>query len=186
MGLMKKLTRIGVPMGLVVALTAGGCSVAGDMEGRPADEFMAADEESAVTRLANTQIAAGARTDATLRPYHFEDGELNSLGEEKLDFLVLTCDNKTSETVVYLDVPAGDDEAGKKLAQARHEAVTEYLLSQGLTEDSFRLQSGYNPSNTTSAALPSKGSDAGADANKAYGQGGGESLGKAMTDMANK
>src|SRR5688572_882342 len=105
MGLMTKLTKIGVPMGLVIALTAGGCSTAGDLEGRPADEFMAADEESAVTRLVNTQIAAGARTDATLRPYHFQDGALNSLGEEKLDFLFMTCDNKSGETVVYLDVP---------------------------------------------------------------------------------
>jgi hypothetical protein len=182
MGLMTKLTKIAVPMGLMLALTAGGCSVAGDLEGRPADEFMAADEESAVTRLANTQIAAGARTDATLRPYHFEDGALNSLGEEKLDFIVTACDNKESETVVYLDVPAGEGEAGKRLAQARQDAVTEYLLNKGLSKDSFRLESGYNPSNGVSAALagPQGPDDAGGAAPAAKAPSGGL---KPMADL---
>src|SRR5687767_12614030 len=125
MGLMKKLTKICVPAGLVLAMTAGGCKTSADMGGRPAGEFLGVDEETAVTRLVNQQIAAGARTDATLRSYHFDDGFLNSLGQEKLDFMVMSCDNKAGELVVYLDLPAGDGDAGKTLAQARQDAVTD-------------------------------------------------------------
>jgi hypothetical protein len=189
MGLMNKLSKICVPMGLMLVAAAGGCA-SGDSEtrGRPAEEFLGVDEETAVTRLAMRQTVNGARTDATIRPYHFDDGALNSLGQEKLDFLVTSCENRAGELVVYVDVPVGEGEDDKKLSQARHDSVTEYLVDCGLTEESFRLETGHNPHNTHPAVLSKPGDTEGGDndAMKAYGQGVGESLGKAMMDGGNK
>jgi hypothetical protein len=187
MELMKQLSKICIPMALIIGATAGGCAVSGEMEGRPADEFLGVDEESAVTRLANEQVAAGARTDLTLRPYHFDGGDLNSLGKEKLDFIFVNGDNKSGEKAVYIDAAAGDDAAGQKLAQARHDAVKDYLLSMGLAENSFRLESGYNPNNTSAAALPksagAEGDSAPAGANGAAGN---QSVSKSTTELTNK
>ena len=95
-----------------------------------------------MTRINQEQIAAGARTDATLRPYHFHEAELNSLGLEKLDHMVSGAP-RDGALVVYLDVPSDGDE--KALAAARRKAVTEYLSGRGMAERSFRLESGHNP-----------------------------------------
>lgn len=187
MELMKQLSKICIPMALIIGATAGGCAVTGEMEGRPAEEFLGVDEESAVTRLANEQVAAGARSDLTLRAYHFDEGELNSLGKEKLDFIFANGENKGGDKVVYIDASTGDDAAGKKLAQARHDAVKDYLLSTGLAENSFRLESGYNPNNTSAAALPkSAGAEGGNVPMGASPAAGNQSFAKSATEMSNK
>jgi hypothetical protein len=134
----------------------GGCAAdveKSDDAGRPAEEFRPVDEVSDVTRINDQQIAAGARTDATLRPYHFYEADLNSLGREKLD-LMLKDGAGAGGLVVYLDVPAAGDK--RQLADARRGAVAEYLASRGLAEDSFRLERGHNPDNTF-PAVPARG-----------------------------
>src|SRR5687768_1351506 len=154
---MSQITRIFSASALLAVLS--GCSVTDTMEGRDAEKFMEPCEVSAVTRLVNQQIASGARTDGTLRPYHFDNAVLNSLGRAKLDAM-LDDDDKDGELVVYVDVPTGEGDADKKLASARQDSVTQYLMSRGRTEDTFRLESGFNPNNVMSvtSAKPAEGS----------------------------
>src|SRR5688500_3785191 len=130
--LTKQILKALVP---VAAMVAVGCT--SDMPGTPAEQFMEPGELSEVTRMGDQQIANGARTDATLRPYHFNHaGRLNSLGRAKLDQMVDADDTDGSATmVVYVDVPAADGDAGKRLADARQDAVKQHLVSNGLTEE---------------------------------------------------
>src|SRR5688572_20340930 len=153
----KTILKVTVSLAAMFSAAAitGGCSSskkdccpAEDMQA--SDKLLAADEVSDVTRLMNVQTANGARTEATLRPYHFSHGNLNSLGREKLDSMVDGGEDSKAELVVYLDLPTSDVE--KALTDARHDAVTHYLMGRGLGEDSFRLESGYNPNNTMLAA----------------------------------
>ena len=131
----------------VAAMAAVGCT--SDMPGTPAEQFMEPGEVSHVTRMGDQQIANGARTDATLRPYHFNQaGRLNSLGVQKLERIVDADDaDGEGELVLYVDVPTTDGDKGKKLADARHDAVTKQLMELGLTEEQFRLETGHNPDN---------------------------------------
>src|SRR4051794_8048230 len=97
----------------IAAALIGGCKSAPVAEGeRDAMEFNRACDVSAVNRIAETQIAIGARTDATLRPYHFNEAELNSLGRQKIDYMLKeTGDDSTGKLVVYVDVPTGEGDA---------------------------------------------------------------------------
>ena len=139
----------------VLLALAGGCgggrndAVANEGDYRPGEAFRPADETPEVTRMNNAQIAAGARTDATLRPYHFDEAGLNSLGREKLDHMVSGGPRRTGTLVVYLDAASDGDDKG--LDDARREAVTEYLTGLGLTRDAFRLEMGHNSRATTPA-----------------------------------
>jgi hypothetical protein len=110
---------------------------------------------------------------------------LNSLGREKLERIVDADDTDgEGEIVLYVDVPTADGERGKKLASARNDAVTQELMSLGLTEEQFRLESGHNPDNLMLVvdALPKEkeGDDkakAGEDdASSSYGGGLGDSM----------
>ena len=157
------LAKSRVPLAMIIALTVCGGGCQSDREvakGRPGEEFLRDDETSAVTRIAERQMAAGARTEATLRAYHFDHAALNGLGREKLDFMLAGA-GEQGELVVYLDL-AGDD-ANRQHAVARRADVTEYLGERGLAEGEFRLESGHNPHNTMSvvSAVPPK--DAAAD-----------------------
>ena len=139
----------------LAALVVGGCHHEKADEADAGDTFLEKDEVSDVVRLMDQHVAAGARTDATLRPYHFNHGVLNSLGRQKLDLMLGGLDGESDgELVVYLDVPGGKDTTAPEypLAAARQDAVTDYLMSKGLTEDMFHLESGPNPDNTFIAA----------------------------------
>src|SRR5688500_1189263 len=124
-----KILKMSVPIAAMLSALAGGCKShkeccpADDMQA--GDKLMAADEQSDVERLMNVHIANGARTEATLRPYHFSHGNLNSLGREKLDLMVDGGEDSKAELVVYLDLPTSDVE--KVLTDARHDAVTHHL-----------------------------------------------------------
>src|SRR3954470_8790574 len=140
-----------------VAATLGlaGCQPQKADEADAGDTFLGKDEVSDVTRLRDQQVAIASRTDATLRPYHFNHGVLNSLGRQKLDEMLAGVDGETDgELVVFLDVPGGNEPAGTDypLATARQDAVTDYLMGKGLTEDAFRLESGPTPDSTFTAA----------------------------------
>jgi hypothetical protein len=144
---MSQIKRIFLASALLAVLS--GCNENEKTDGRDAEEFNQPCEVSAVTRLVNQQIASGARTDGTLRPYHFDNALLNSLGRAKLDAM-LNDDDTDGELVVYVDVPTGEGDADKKLASARQDSVTQYLMGRGRTENTFRLESGFNPNNVMS------------------------------------
>lgn len=179
----KQILKAVLPVAAMFA--AVGCT--SDMPGTPAEQFMEPGEVSHVTRMGDQQIANGARTDATLRPYHFNTaGRLNSLGREKLERIVDADDTDgEGQLVLYVDVPTADGDAGKKLAHARRSAVTEQLTSLGLTAEQFRLESGHNPDNRMRVvdAMPAEneaGEDEAAaedDASNSYGGGLKDSLG---------
>ena len=154
---MTTIARFLTAYAVAAALLAlvGGCGGGAADEGgdsadgsRPGEAFHREEDTPELTRINREQIAAGARTDATLRPYHFHEAELNSLGLDKLDHMVSGAPREGA-MVVYLDVPSdGDDKA---LATARRKAVTDYLSGRGMAERSFRLESGHNPRTTVPA-----------------------------------
>jgi len=169
-------TRVRLAMLLALTVCAAGCQREPAAEGRAGEDFLRDDETSAVTRIVDRQAAVGARTDATLRPYHFDHAGLNALGREKLDQVLAAGrdrDGQGGELVVYLDL-AGDD-ANTQHADARRADVTDYLAAQGLSGERFRLESGFNPHNTMSAAAaaPTDGADAAAEGGEAEGAAGG-------------
>lgn len=106
---------------------------AGEPAVRPAQQFAAA------------QAATGAREDGTLRAAHFDAGNLNSLGQQKLALMVRD-DDAAGPMVVYLDLPATAP------APRAREAVVEFLKSQGLAEAQIRVENGPNPAVTAPAA----------------------------------
>ena len=131
--------------GVVVALgvvAAAGCSqgnhpVAGE-------SFRPEGEVRSVHQFADAQAAAGARADATLRAVHFDRGDLNSLGQEKLD-LMLGDDDACTPLVVRIDV------ADDAMADARRDAVRVYLKDRGVSDDQVKLETGPNTKYTFGA-----------------------------------
>ena len=141
-----------VAAGVVLALAAaGGCAHDENASGKiRGDEFPPEGTARAARRVVEAQSAAGARADATLRPFHFDAGRLNSLGEEKLD-LMLKDDDLAEPMVVYLDLPDADDRRA-----AREQAVMAYLGERGLSDDQVRLKAGTNPDYMSPAIKPVK------------------------------
>lgn len=148
---------------LPLALLAAGCAhdehnAAGKVRG---DEFPPEGTVRAPQRFAEVQSASGARADATLRPFHFDGGRLNSLGEEKLD-LMLKDDDRAEPLVVYLDLAESDAQRA-----AREQAVTAYLTEQGLSDADVRLKAGTNPDYMSPAIKPEKDDEKGGKAAQA-------------------
>jgi hypothetical protein len=114
--------------------TAAGCATD---KSEPKD-FFPMDEQRKVQNIADVQAANGAREDATLQPYHFTGGKLNSLGQEKLAKIVP--DELEDDTVVYLNLP----ETAEKTA-ARRDDVMAYLKSLGVSEEHAKINLGTNP-----------------------------------------
>jgi len=143
------LTRT-IPMLVAALLCAAGCQNQ-PREGEAAvsrprgDEFRAEGQPTSVHRFAVVHGAAGARNDATLHPHHFDRGQLNSLGQEKLA-LMLRDDDACDPLVVFLDVPADGAMA------SRQESVRVFLRDRGLMDSQIRLQPGPNPATTAPAA----------------------------------
>jgi len=104
-----------------------------------ADTFFPAEEAAATKQIITTQIARGARADATLHAIHFDDAALNSLGRDKLDAMIR--DNSTPlPLVVYLDLPTTDPRTPSRTA-----AVNDYLTTTGLLAAQFQTHPGPNP-----------------------------------------
>jgi hypothetical protein len=100
------------------------------------EDFPNEDMVNPVTKMAETQAYAGARSDATLYPIHFDCGKLNSLGEAKLDRMMHD-DETCTPMVVHLN--SADD-----LADARGKSVTIYLKDKGLKDNQIKIESGIN------------------------------------------
>ena len=81
-----------------------------------------------------------------LQVAHFDGAKLNSLGEAKLDAMLP--DEHDADVKVYLNVPEKADDTA-----ARKDAVTAYLVAQGLDASHIRIEMGPNPGSSTPAAL---------------------------------
>ncbi len=110
------------------------------------EEFPSRDAIRPVHEFVEMQAANSARKDATLRDYHFDAADLNSLGEERLDLMLRNGDSITP-LVVYLDLP--EEEAQTAL---RRQTVLAYLKDRGLTEEQVHFQSGPNPKSSSPVA----------------------------------
>ena len=103
-----------------------------DTKPHPMDEINAA------------QSAAGAKSDGTLYPCHFDGEELNSLGRSKL-YLMAEHRPARGPLVVYVNV-TGDGSG----TDARKEAIRDYLADMGLTGGAVQIKTG--PNSATSFA----------------------------------
>jgi hypothetical protein len=119
---------------MLIAIYGTGCSGSGNpvtedkQQRQPMNEFFPPQNEIRdVERVLRAQTASGARSDGTLEPFHFDKGELNSTGKQKLA-LMLDDDDSNNPLIVYMNTP-GDD-----LKAARQDAVVAYLKEQGLEE----------------------------------------------------
>ncbi len=121
---------------------AAGCQNSTQKHG---DEFADDAEIHDLNRLNDAQAARAAREDGTLRSYHFNGAELNTLGEDRLD-LMLRDAGAYVPLVVYLDVPASD-------LPGTRQSVTNYLRERGVREDQITLETGPNP-HVSSHAVP--------------------------------
>jgi hypothetical protein len=144
----------GVPLGLVLlclaTVTAGILAGCQKTQQKPDDRvngltFQPEDDTRSARRFAAVQISSGARTDATLRTYEFDRGDLNSAGRQKLDSMLLD-DDAVTPMVVYLDVPSDADQ------DAREESVRGHLKDRGLTPGQIKVVLGTNPGNLIPAA----------------------------------
>ena len=130
----------------VVVVLAGCQQDEGQAAKQHGEVFPGPYETRTPAKFADAHSAAGARTDSTLRSYHFDKGELNSLGREKLDLMVKD-DDACDPLVVYLDARGASNLRGQW-----QDAVAEHLTSRGLTDDQISFKSGANLSDTTPSA----------------------------------
>lgn len=130
---------------LTVVLAVAGCNGSRKQVSH-GEKFRDDDQPRAVNQLADAHIASGARADSTLHVQHFDGGQLNSLGRQKLRYM-LKDDDACEPIVIYLNLP--EDAVA---TAARREAVMSHLLDQGLLETQVELKLGTNPNNSFSSA----------------------------------
>ena len=151
----------------------GGCRKNAE-EAMRGEKFPLDSEQRSVRSFAEAQAASGARADATLRAYHFNGPELNSLGRAKLE-LMLKDDEPAEPLLVYLDVPAG-----YPLGEKWRGSALQFLKDQGLTEQQVRFEAGGNTVRSVPAEDSIRGLEKlrsgpdGAPAGGAEGSGGGD------------
>lgn len=102
-------------------------------------EQFANDAVHSVHEFTMMESANATRADATLRSYHFDSTELNSLGEERLE-LMLRNGQTCNPLTIYLDLPTEDADTS-----ARREAVGAFLKDHGLTDEQIKFNPGPNP-----------------------------------------
>jgi hypothetical protein len=123
----------------VLPLAVGfGCAGKGQAN---STEFFPVEETASVQRFQDVQIANGANEDATLYPQHFTNGQLNGLGEAKLDAMCKAEDACTQVTVFVVPPTNADDKA----IQDRHNAVVTFFKARGLNDGQIRVERGFNP-----------------------------------------
>jgi hypothetical protein len=99
-------------------------------------------------QFADMMAASGARSDATLSQYHFDGPRLNSLGQEKLSYM-LRDDRAPEPMSVYLNFGEKDE-----MSKDRQDAVVEFLKDKGLEPRQIRVVYGYNSASWSPAADP--------------------------------
>jgi len=131
---------------MLIALLSSGCEQDRQQRQAMGEFFPQPGEVRDVQRIERVQEASGARADATLQPAHFDKGELNSLGREKL-LLMLDDDDANNPVTVYLNVPAEDE-----FKAARQDSIIAYLKEQGLEEKQVSFRADSNPATNHPAA----------------------------------
>jgi hypothetical protein len=129
----------------VTAATLTGCHHNNPPSPNRADAFASDPAVPSVQQIVTAQTATGARDDGTLRSMHFDGGQLNSLGRQKLD-LMARDEDASSRILVYLDLPT---DAPVKRARG---AVTDFLKSLGVADAQIQIEDGPNPSATAPAS----------------------------------
>jgi len=130
--------------GLVATALITGCSHNAAPKELRGTDFVADDAPTSIGKYNQAQAAAGAREDAMLYDQNFHGGELNSLGQGKLNLIVKG--TTTGDPVyVYLNMPHDQ-------VAARQSAVTAYLKSTGVPEDRIIVAEGPNPNLHTPTA----------------------------------
>jgi hypothetical protein len=97
-------------------------------------------------QFADVQAAAGARNDAMLSRQHFDGPRLNSLGEEKLSYM-LQDDDAPAPMTVYLNLSEKD-----AVSKARQASVLTFLKDKGLADNQVSVLYGDNPAARSAAA----------------------------------
>jgi hypothetical protein len=139
----------------VAALTlaaVAGCKNSKKPEGRvDGAAFRPQGETRTVNKFVETQVSAGSRKDGTLRAFHFDRENLNSLGRKKLEEMVRD-DDAAVPLIVYLDITQD------KIFAERQASVQEFLGDRGLNASQMRVVSGPNLDNMgpTGPALRAK------------------------------
>src|SRR3954451_81114 len=82
----KRTLALAVLAGVALVLGTAGChgNHHADDQISHGDAFIPDGTPRSVDKFVNTQVASGARSDATLQPCHFDGNQLNSLGRDKL------------------------------------------------------------------------------------------------------
>lgn len=137
----------GLAAGVAALALVGGCQSDRVDVVSHGEEFPSDDSVRYVHETQDLEAANAARADGTLRAYHFDRGELNSLGEDRLNLMLRNGDS-TNPMVVYLDVPSDDLDNTR-----RQQAVLAYLKDHGLTDEQIQFKAGPNP-NVNSPVAP--------------------------------
>ena len=125
---------------MIIAIYSAGCEWNYTQQRQAMGEFFPPPGEVRDSqRIMRVQEASGARVDSMLYPAHFDKGELNSLGREKLSRMI-DDDDANNPLVIWLDVPSDDE-----YKAARQDSVIAYLKEQGLEEKQIAFKEGYNP-----------------------------------------
>jgi len=127
---------------LLLAVTTATVLLAGCQQSKRSmqgmnDKFEPDDKPRSVTAIFDQQHRNGARQDGMLYAGHFTDGELNSLGRQKLD--MMTSGPERGIVNVYMSVPKDNAYA------ARESSVIAFLSTKGLASNSYTLTAGDNP-----------------------------------------
>ena len=130
---------VGLLTGAAVLALAVGCQPENTEVVAHGEDFPANDAVRPVHEFQDMQAARAARSDATMRKYHFDGADLNSLGEDRLDSMLKTGES-TSPLTVFLDLPADDAQTAD-----RKQAVIAYLKDRGLTQEQIVIKDGFNP-----------------------------------------
>ena len=132
---------------MLIALYSAGCEWNYTQQRQAMGEFFPPQGEIRdVERIERVQEASGARVDSMLYPAHFDKGELNSLGREKLSRMI-DDDDANNPLVIWLNTPTDDE-----FKAARQDSVVAYLKEQGLEEKQIAFKDGYNPATNHPAA----------------------------------
>jgi hypothetical protein len=137
---------LGFATGAAILALAAGCQSDKPDLTNHGEQFPSTEAERSVFEFGARQAANAARSDGTLRAYHFNDRDLNSLGEERLDAMLYHRESG-GPLVVYIDLPENDVKtAGRK------ETVIAFLKDRRLTEDQIELKNGPNPDSNSPVA----------------------------------
>jgi hypothetical protein len=127
---------------ITFTLAAAGCQEAPPIS--HGEEFAPVGQVSQVTKIMDAQANRGARSDATLYPFHFDGRYLNALGMAKLDRMLK--DQADPPVSVWLNLPPDEQ------YEARRLSVAAYLKDKGLPPDEVVFGAGGNPDTNHPAA----------------------------------